>query len=410
MSHLINQPTVFDFNSRKHREDLEFAEIARIARETLASSIPFKARHNCRYSNVDILYVLLNAALGKVCTENSSNLLNRCSKRKVPNADTVLRRIKSLTVDEVHELYLIKHNELFLKAKSKGAFHGKIDIAIDFTNQMHYGKKNNPMVVGTQPKNGSSFAYRYATASAVVKGERFFLAEVSVGPFSQTVKVVEKLLQHVSSTLDIGTICLDRGFFSVDVIAFLTQNNYNFLMPAVKNRRIKKLIQQVNPPEFMNYTMSSSGKNATFKLVFLKERKNKTRKNIDSKNKRKKASDNYDGTKVFATNLIIKSTKELDLFEIYAKRWGIETSYRMFNKFRPKTTSVEYVIRLFFFLFSTYLYNLWILVNIRIAFYYHLEPEKNWITSYIFLDTLKFLMRPGAEISSLFYRNYKYSL
>ncbi|MHA2010374.1 MAG: hypothetical protein ACW980_23930 [Promethearchaeota archaeon] len=32
--------------------------------------------------------------------------------------------------------------------------------------------------------------------------------------------------------------------------------------------------------------------------------------------------------------------------------------------FRPRTTSKNYVVRLFYFLFSTCLYNLWVLANL----------------------------------------------
>ncbi|MDI6721106.1 MAG: hypothetical protein QMD85_01855, partial [Candidatus Aenigmarchaeota archaeon] len=51
------------------------------------------------------------------------------------------------------------------------------------------------------------------------------------------------------------------------------------------------------------------------------------------------------------------------LFGLYSRRWGIETSYRMKKEMRAKTTSKNYIIRLFYFLFSTLLYNLWILMD-----------------------------------------------
>jgi len=56
------------------------------------------------------------------------------------------------------------------------------------------------------------------------------------------------------------------------------------------------------------------------------------------------------------------------LYEMYCKRWGIETSYRQVeHDFKSKTTSRNYNIRLFYFLFSCCLYNLWVLVNICIS-------------------------------------------
>jgi IS4 transposase len=55
------------------------------------------------------------------------------------------------------------------------------------------------------------------------------------------------------------------------------------------------------------------------------------------------------------------------LFLLYGKRWGIETSYKVKkHSFLPKTTSKNYLIRIFYFLFSVLLYNLWLLADILI--------------------------------------------
>ena len=79
--------------------------------------------------------------------------------------------------------------------------------------------------------------------------------------------------------------------------------------------------------------------------------------------------------RLFATN------KEFDpndvdllerLFLLYSKRWGIETSYRVKKyAFRGKTTSKNYMIRLFYFMFSVLLYNLWILADLLIWMHLH---------------------------------------
>ena len=60
------------------------------------------------------------------------------------------------------------------------------------------------------------------------------------------------------------------------------------------------------------------------------------------------------------------------LFYLYSKRWGIETSYRVKKySYRAKTTSKNYLIRLFYFMFSVLLYNLWILADILIWLHIH---------------------------------------
>jgi hypothetical protein len=79
--------------------------------------------------------------------------------------------------------------------------------------------------------------------------------------------------------------------------------------------------------------------------------------------------DDQDGVKrAFITNLNIPEQLAHYLYTFYSKRWGIETGYRQFDHdFKAKTTTKNYHIRLFYFLFGVALYNLWVLVNIVVS-------------------------------------------
>ncbi len=104
--------------------------------------------------------------------------------------------------------------------------------------------------------------------------------------------------------------------------------------------------------------------------------------------------DDGEGSKrVFATNLDIEEKNAFDLFTQYRKRWGIETSYRVKNDFRVKTTSKNYVIRLFYFLLSVCLYNLWVLANIMVGIPFGRLFKKPKISAKIF----------GAILCNTFY-------
>ncbi len=57
----------------------------------------------------------------------------------------------------------------------------------------------------------------------------------------------------------------------------------------------------------------------------------------------------------------------------------------MKNGFRTRTTSKKYQVRLFFFLFSVILYNLWVLVNAFVeAFIFRRALKKPYLTAKIF--------------------------
>jgi IS4 transposase len=105
--------------------------------------------------------------------------------------------------------------------------------------------------------------------------------------------------------------------------------------------------------------------------------------------------------RVFATNIKFSCEGDVNLAELlgrmYSKRWGIETSYRVKkHSFLGKTTSKNYVVRLFYFMFSVLLYNLWILADILI--WLHLfgkVDEKHLLTSKYF-GTILMTIDPGG--------------
>ena len=77
---------------------------------------------------------------------------------------------------------------------------------------------------------------------------------------------------------------------------------------------------------------------------------------------------NKDDVSCFVTNLPVESEeKALEYAELFRKRWGIETSYKVKGDFRPRTTSKSVSVRVFYFLFSVVMYNLWILLNLSVG-------------------------------------------
>jgi putative transposase len=108
----------------------------------------------------------------------------------------------------------------------------------------------------------------------------------------------------------------------------------------------------------------------------------------------------HDGIKrAFSTNIKISESIAHYLFRFYQARWGIETGHRnLDHDFKARTTSKNYNIRLFYFLFSVCLYNLWVLVNIcvSIAIYGRIK-DKPVITAKLFAIVLyRISIDPGG--------------
>jgi hypothetical protein len=75
-------------------------------------------------------------------------------------------------------------------------------------------------------------------------------------------------------------------------------------------------------------------------------------------------STSSDGTVVFATNVRVGSAEAEAFCRRYSHRWQIENGYKSIkNDFLAKTSSKDYRVRLFYFVFAALLYNVWRLVD-----------------------------------------------
>lgn len=71
-----------------------------------------------------------------------------------------------------------------------------------------------------------------------------------------------------------------------------------------------------------------------------------------------------DGTAVFATNLRIGPAEAEAYCQRYSRRWQIENAYKSIKyDFLAKTSSKDYRVRLFYFVFAALLHNIWRLTD-----------------------------------------------
>ena len=134
----------------------------------------------------------------------------------------------------------------------------------------------------------------------------------------------------------------------------ITQCGKDFIIPVKKTSgikdAIKELVQGKRDP-VSRYTMrSSTGQTYTFNLLLIK---NKTREKDENLFKRYYA---------FATSLSYEDPERVvsRIPELYKKRWGIKTGYKVAKSVRPYTTSKNPAIRMFYFNMSLVISNIWV--------------------------------------------------
>ncbi len=145
---------------------------------------------------------------------------------------------------------------------------------------------------------------------------------------------------------------LDRGFNRVKIINVLKKHRVSFVMPMIRSPTVKAWLGKAEGSKSYvveDFKIGKRESSAKVNLVLVDDEKGVKR--------------------AFICNFPIAEPIAYRLYSMYSKRWGIETSYRnLDHDFKPRTTSKNYLIRLFYFVFSCFLYNLWVIVNICISF------------------------------------------
>ena len=121
-----------------------------------------------------------------------------------------------------------------------------MDVAIDYTTWYYYGNENDEMVLGTEPKNGTCWGYKFVSLNIVEYGKRLTLMVLPVGKFTDEQKLLEDLIGYARQKIKIKKLYIDRHFFAIDTINLFKKLELTFLMPAIKNARIKKLVKIIS--------------------------------------------------------------------------------------------------------------------------------------------------------------------
>lgn len=290
----------------------------------------------------DIFRTVVNMSVGK-------NSVHSVSKQYQDVAcETSLRyHLKKLNMEE-----LIKSNEkILLQELIKTLKTGKsYEFAIDLTDDPYYGKidsSNEKYVISGQAKKSTNSFYSYISLYITNKNERF---TVSVLPVEKNKSMGEYLSYFIDLikrlNFKIKVLCLDRGFYSIDVFEFLQNNNVPHIVPVIKRGEQMKQILKGNKARREQYVMKNSKKKILLNIVIdVKYLKGK---------RGKKGLENL-GFVVFGVKWSPRKVST-----VYRRRFAIESSYRMRNVVKPKTSSKNADIRYFYTLVSFLLKNIWL--------------------------------------------------
>jgi len=222
--------------------------------------------------------------------------------------------------------------------------------AIDFTNDPYYGeivKANENYVIKSKMKDSTTKFYSYVSLYIITKGQRLTLAVFPTKKGVPNVEYIRRFLKIITDLkVKITVLCLDRGFYSKDVFAFLQNENVPHIVPVRKHGEELKKILTGNHSRYGWYTMIGTGEpiNLTLAIdVHYFQGRNEKHGNVNLG---------------YVVHGIDWNPRKV--YSIYKNRFAIESSYRMRNIVKAKTTSRCVTIRYLLTIISFLLKNIWV--------------------------------------------------
>jgi hypothetical protein len=273
-----------------------------------------------------------------------------------PHGDTHLRAVKQFEPEALIEGFDKASDRLLSVIASEASFRRPVTAAIDITTIPYYGDvEGMSMVSGVQGEERRAF--KFATLSIVGENIPLVLAVEPVressgwdrNPPNQVHRVVRRLVTRAKEHVPVETVLCDREFDSKNVYQTLSNLGVNYLVPTRINSTEREVIE----------TMDADGQGVAVESASV---------NIESGSHSMQflyvPSTSEEGTTVFATNLRVGPEEAESFCRRYSRRWQIENEYKSIKgDFLAKTSSKDYRVRLFYFVFAVLLYNIWRLTD-----------------------------------------------
>ena len=308
--------------------------------------------HNSVYDVPDIWDVLIAAAVKQMTIEMACELLE-----DAPSPNTVRKTVAHLLGgrEKLVELEEVV-NGLLVERLPKNLLRQALPCAVDITEIPYHGRygEGDEGVRRGRAKHGTTHFHCYATLYTVKNNKRYTLAMTLMRTSDKALDVLKRLLaQGRRLGLRLKRLFLDRGFDNNAVIAFLKLQPFPTIMPLTirgKTGGTRALLTGRKSYQ-TTYTRSSLryGEQTFPVYVVCKYSKGHYKRR---------------GVWRFAYVVIGElKMQPHQIFEEYRRRFGIETSYRLMNTVRARTTSTSVPLRLFYVALALLLLNVWSFVK-----------------------------------------------
>ncbi len=358
------------------KKQLTADEVYTLVQETLQQQWPLDME-NRDYEAQDIWDVVLAAAVERVSLEMACQLL-----AGAPSGNTVRGILNALlTTDTGVTALEAPMNAVLQQRLPKKLLRSRLPAAVDITEIPYHGKYDEAeeeIVRRGRAKSGTTHFHCFATLYVIKKHKRYTLAITVMRRTDKAQDVLERLLAQAQVLgLRVKRLYVDRGFDNNGIVAFLKTQPFVTILPLVvrgKHGGSRALLVGRKSCQ-TTYTRESTLYDTQILPLHIVCRYSKGR---------------YKRRGVYYFAYIVIGQLHIaphQVAEEYRRRFGIETSYRLMNQVRARTTSRSATLRFFLVTVAFLLLNLWSYVKWHHLFVpqpgprqvlHHLLPLDRW--------------------------------
>lgn len=240
-----------------------------------------------------------------------------------------------------------------------------VDVAVDFHETPYYGEAidpKRPQFVKTKEERGTHRAYRFVTLDLVTHGFRFTVAARYLDHRGRLVAVLRDVLRDASKAgVEIGRLYLDREFYTYEALSWLSGQGLTVIVPLRLGSRQRKKWEHGQKSYVSEHTLKDSKRRgAPLRLrIHVVVRYQMGRR-------WKKHGCQYLAYAVLG-HLALGARHAVPLrqtHELYRRRFGIESSYRIAHLALPRTCARSVAWRLLYLGVALMLENEWCAVRL----------------------------------------------
>jgi hypothetical protein len=301
--------------------------------ESLQRHFEFSA-HGYRCTTKDLWRVLICAAARRQTIESVCNDLT-----DTPDSNTVRGHLSAqLGIEHIPDIER-RCNHALQEQLPDWLLQQAQEVALDWHDEPYYGHSEphapQNWVCRGRAKDGTTYFYRCATAYVIRKGARLTLAILFMKPGMPMEEIVQRLLTMVSTLgVCIKRLYLDKGFLSVAVMRYLGSQSLPTIIAvplSTGSGGVRTLCRGRS-----SYCTKHTFHNPQHGEVTVELALARTYAHVRSKHR-------WATWYAFACLNVRESAQRIR--QLYRRRFGIESQYRMMEQVRARTTSLNAALR-----------------------------------------------------------------